>query len=62
MESLAARVGLRNGDLVLRLEGVALRTTNVAREALDAALAADVIDVDLDRRGMPVTLRVTVIP
>lgn len=60
--SLPARAGLTNGDLVTALGGVALRSTHVAREAVDAMLEAEVIVVELERRGAPMRLRVRVTP
>lgn len=59
---LLARVGLLNGDLVLRVNGVALSSTHVAREVVDGLLEADAVELLIERRGEETTLRVVVTP
>ena len=54
--SLADRCGFMNGDLVHSVAGRSLDSVDTAMEAFNAARDAESFDVELVRRGRPITL------
>jgi type II secretion system protein C len=52
-ESLYSRLGLKNGDLILKLNGHEMTTPDKALEAFASLKMAKTIAVELERRGKP---------
>ena len=52
----AANVGLRRGDVIIRLGGHDINKFSDLRQALDAHRAGDNVKVDIVRAGNPMTI------
>lgn len=57
--SLPAALGLRNGDVVLRVDGKAIAGPDWLPTHLEQLEGADALTIDIERRGQPLTLHVT---
>lgn len=56
--SLGDRLGLKNGDIVHEIDGVPLVSLQAAMEAYAKSAAKERIQVQITRRGEPVTLQI----
>jgi S1-C subfamily serine protease len=53
-------LGMKNGDVVTRIGGMAIVDEESARRAADVVRAADAVDLELLRSGAPLTVHVTI--
>lgn len=58
--SLFAQLGLKNGDIMHRANGLSLASPQAALEAYSALRAADEITLEITRAGAPAKLRYTI--
>lgn len=56
--SLPAEIGLKNGDLIKNLDGVALTSTEAGLEAVKRLRGAAAVDLDIERKGQRMRLHV----
>jgi hypothetical protein len=56
-----ARIGIANGDTIQELNGHTLDSADKALEAFTALRSARVVDISLVRRGVPMTITVTIV-
>lgn len=61
-KSLYAKIGLKNGDIVTRINGYEINSPDKALEIYQKLKDSKQINVDLKRRGKPTTLDYTVTP
>lgn len=61
-DSLYAALGLRSGDTVVAVNGLPVTNPDTALEAYTRVRAADHLDVELRRRGQPLTLHYRLVP
>jgi hypothetical protein len=59
--SLFARIGFRNGDIVLAVDGLSLRAARI-RETLESVSARRRHSVAIERDGVSVPLEITIVP
>lgn len=55
-------LGFRNGDKILRVGGLPIHGPDKALEAYEKVRKADVIEVDIERKGKPISIVYRVIP
>lgn len=58
--SLFAQLGLKNGDVMRRANGLSLASPQAALEAYSAIKGADAVSLEITRAGAPMTLRYTI--
>ncbi len=60
-DDVLGQLGMQNGDVLLRINGLSVATPDAALQAYAALRGSTQLDVALLRRGRPVTLRYTVL-
>lgn len=58
--SLFAKLGLQNGDLLVKVNGLDMSSPDKALDAYTKIRGSDKLVLDLERRGQPLTLTITI--